>query len=79
MQDYQKTGMEFTELLRSNPWVQMIPHTPGFQIFDNVMCYWYDLYMNAALRGYYWPAFIAGSADNILDLFNPQTYSICKK
>lgn len=42
------------------------------------MNWWLDQYMLAFLKMYYWPAFVAGSADNVVDLFKPQTYSICK-
>ena len=42
----------------------------------------YDMMLNAwvlgAIKMYYLPYFIAGSYDNVVDLFKPQTYSICK-
>lgn len=63
---------------KNNPWIQAIPYMPGFQVFDTTMSYWFDIHMSIMLKLYYWPAFIAGSSDSIIDLFKPQTYSICK-
>lgn len=37
-----------------------------------------DQWTLLVLKTYYWPFFVAGAADNITDLFKPQTYSICK-
>lgn len=78
MQDFQKIGTAYLGLLRSNPWVHAIQYTPGFQVVDYMMCASYDYWFSMGLKMYYWPAFVAGSADNIADLFKPQTYSICK-
>jgi len=41
---------------------------------DDVLNYW----MLTAIKMYYLPYFIAGSADTFTDLLNPRTYSICK-
>jgi len=41
---------------------------------DDVLNYW----MLSAIKMYYLPYFIAGSADNVLALFKPQTYNICR-
>lgn len=41
---------------------------------DEVLNFW----ALSAMKMYFWPYFVAGSADNIVDLFKPQTYSICK-
>jgi hypothetical protein len=38
----------------------------------------FDFYMLMAVKLYYWPAFTIGIQDNITDIFNPKTYSICK-
>ena len=38
----------------------------------------FNVWMLTAIKMYYLPYFIAGSADNVVDLFKPQTYSICK-
>lgn len=51
---------------------------PMFVIQDQIICWWFDQWITTALKMYYWPAFIAGSADNIVDLLKPQTYNICK-
>lgn len=45
---------------------------------DEIFCWWCDQYTAMFLKMYYWPAFVAGSSDNIIDLFKPQTYNICK-
>jgi hypothetical protein len=63
---------------KNNPWIQAMPYMPGFDVFDQFMCYWYDIHIDALLKIYFWPAFVAGSADNVMDLFKPETYSICK-
>ena len=49
-----------------------------FKLQEDIMCWWFDQGMLAFVKIYYWPAFVAGSADNIVDLFKPQTYSICR-
>lgn len=49
-----------------------------FKLQEDIMCWWFDQGMLTFVKIYYWPAFVAGSADNIIDLFKPQTYSICR-
>lgn len=49
-----------------------------FKLQEDMICWWYDQWMTGVLKMYYWPAFVAGSADNIVDLFKPQTYNICR-
>ncbi len=44
----------------------------------DVVGWWFDQSISVMLKLYYWPAFIAGNSDNIQDMFNPRTYSICK-
>lgn len=51
---------------------------PMFAMQDQILCWWYDQWMTGVLKMYYWPAFVAGSADNVVDLFKPQTYNICR-
>lgn len=51
---------------------------PLFIAQDQILGWWFDQGMLAFVKMYYWPAFVAGSADNIVDLFKPQTYSICR-
>lgn len=46
----------------------------NFNPVDDILNFW----VLTAIKMYYFPYFIAGSADNIVDLFKPQTYSICK-
>ncbi len=41
------------------------------------MYWWFDSYMELMVKVYFTPFFIMGSADNVLDLFKPQTYNIC--
>jgi hypothetical protein len=69
MNDYQKFG---------NLFVDLMSNTPIYKFQDQVFGWWFDQCMLAFIKSYYWPAFIAGSSDNIVDLFKPQTYSICK-
>ena len=38
-----------------------------------------NAWMLTAIKMYYLPYFIAGSADNVLDIFNPRTYNPYKK
>ena len=38
----------------------------------------FDMWALTFIKMYYWPFFVAGTADNVVDLFKPQTYSICK-
>lgn len=49
-----------------------------YNLIDDFMCWWYDQLVSLALKMYYWPAFIAGTADDFTAIFNPKTYSICK-
>ena len=35
---------------------------------DAIMCWWFDIWMDTALRMYYWPFFVAGNADNVQDI-----------
>jgi hypothetical protein len=35
---------------------------------DSVMCWWFDVYMDTALKMYYWPFFVAGNIDNWKDI-----------
>ena len=49
-----------------------------FYIQEQIMCWWFDQIVLVGVKLYYWPAFMAGSADTISDLFKPQTYSLCK-
>ena len=51
---------------------------PFFMAQDYLFGFWYDMWVLGFVKMYYWPAFVAGSADNIADLFKPQTYSICR-
>ena len=51
---------------------------PLFIAQDQLFGYVFDNWMMFAVKCYYWPAFIAGASDNIVDLFKPQTYSICR-
>ena len=69
MQDFQKIGMAYSALLANNP---------IFKAYETVGCWWYDQWVTGLLKVYYWPAFVAGISDNVQDLFNPKTYSICK-
>lgn len=64
---------------KKNLWIQAIPYMPGFQIFDQVMCVWYDAYVDAALKMYYWPAFVAGNADNWTDLMRMPFKPMCAR
>jgi hypothetical protein len=51
---------------------------PLFVLQDQVIGWWFDQWVLAGVKLYYWPAFVAGSADNVVDLFNPRTYTICR-
>ena len=62
---YQKIGTVFSGPSRSNFIVQQV---------SDVL----DMWALAGIKLYYWPFFVAGSADNFADLLKPQTYSICK-
>ena len=49
-----------------------------FYFQEQIFCWWFDQLVLTGVKLYYWPAFIAGSKDNVVDLFKPQTYNICK-
>ena len=49
-----------------------------FFIQEQILCWYIDQCVLTFVKMWYWPAFVAGSADNTADLFKPQTYSICK-
>ena len=51
---------------------------PFFILQDQVFGYWHEQMVLTFIKLWYFPNFVAGSADNIVDLFKPQTYSICK-
>ena len=51
---------------------------PVFILQDQVFGWWFDQFVLGSIKAYYWPAFVAGTADNVVDLFKPQTYSICR-
>jgi hypothetical protein len=55
-----------------------VKETPLWMITDQTVGYWFDLYMLMAVKLYYWPAFTIGIQDNVADIFNPKTYSICR-
>lgn len=65
--------MKSNELLAS-----LYRSSPMFIAQDQIFGWWFDQSMLAFVKMHYWPMFLAGSADNIVDLFKPQTYSICK-
>ena len=69
MQDFQKIGTAYSELLQSNPF---------YNVADEMMGLIFDYWMQIAIKMYYWPAFVAGTADDVVSLFDPKTYSICK-
>lgn len=62
-------GQQINQLYKSNP---------VLAIQDQIFGWWFDKGMLFVVKCYYWPAFIAGSQDDIQSLFNPKTYSICK-
>ena len=71
---YQNTGISqlgnaISELYKTNP---------VFKAQDQFFGYWFDQYMHFVIQCYYWPMFVVGISDNVQDLFNPKTYSICK-
>lgn len=74
MLNYQKIGTESIGLLVSN----LYKYNPMLQLQDQIVGFWFDQCVLTFVKCYYWPAFLAGSADNIADLMKPQTYSICK-
>ena len=64
-----KIGDQIGELYKTNP---------VFIAQDQIFGYWFDHWMHFVIQCYYWPMFVVGVSDNIQDLFNPKTYSICK-
>jgi len=65
--------------LQNNPWIQAIQYTPGFQVLDNFMCYWFDIYVDTALKMYYWPAFVVGNADDWTALMKMPFKPMCAR
>lgn len=57
---------------------QFYASNPFFILQDQIFGTWFDAWVLLGVKCYYWPAFIAGTSDNIADLLKPQTYSICK-
>ena len=57
MLDFQKIGMAYLELLRSNPF---------YNISDDISMYWYDRLILIWLKGYYSPFWWAGNIDDII-------------
>ena len=57
---------------------ELIMATPGFQIWDHAMAWWFDQYMSLGLKAYYATPFILGNADAWADLqkqfMNPATW-----
>lgn len=73
---WQSAYLEGLKNLKSVSGLMM--NNPIFILQDQMAGWVFDLYMQQAIKCYYWPAFIAGNTDNVMDLFKPQTYSICK-
>lgn len=71
---YPQTGMGSLEPLLNN----LYRINPVLQIQDQIIGWWFDQGILTFVKMYYWPAFLAGSADTMADLFNPETYSICR-
>lgn len=67
--NYQKTGTEYLGQLLNNPF---------FAMQDQMIGWWFDQMMLQTIKLYYWPMFLVGVQDNITDLMNPKTYSICR-
>ena len=62
-------GQQLGELYRTNPF---------FILQDQIFGWWFDQLVLAGVKCYFWPAFVAGTADDVQAIFNPKTYSICK-
>ena len=71
---YQKDGV--AEI--SNIVGQLYKTNPVLIAQDQIFGYWFDNWMLFVIKCYYWPMFVAGVSDDVQDLFNPKTYSICK-
>jgi hypothetical protein len=41
---------------------------PYINTVDIVLSWWFDAYMDTALKMYYWPFFVAGNIDNWKDI-----------
>lgn len=52
--------------------------TPMFKMQDQIFGWWHEQFVMGFVKLYYFPFFVAGSADNVVDLFKPQTYNICR-
>ena len=46
-------------------YVNLMLEHPYVQFIDSLSGIWYDLYMDAFLKMYYWPTFIAGKEDEL--------------
>ena len=68
MQDYQKIGTAYLELLASNPFYNAI----------NKIIDWYmDQLADLALKMYYWPFFVAGNLDDWVEIGRMYTRPMC--
>lgn len=59
--------------LRNNPWIQLFEPFANNPIVDWYMDQWVSIW----LKMYYWPAFMAGNADNITDIMKMPFKPMC--
>ena len=77
--NYLQTGTEYTELLQSNKaLLELISKNPVWQIHDQMFGWIFDQAMYNIVKLYYWPMFMVGIQDDLKNVFDPRTYSICK-
>ena len=51
---------------------------PLFIMQDQIFGFWHEQMILTFIKMWFFPNFVAGTADNVVDLFKPQTYSICR-
>jgi hypothetical protein len=56
-------------MLQNNPFIKLLEPVFTNPVVDDIMCWWFDRYMEAFMHTYYFPFFIAGDMDEITAMF----------